>query len=93
MMNKYRKKPIIIKAVRYDGSHKMACDLMHKFPKIISQEICRAGEVHPTGKIIIKTLEGDMKASLGDWIIQGVKDELYPCKPDIFEMTYDPVEP
>ncbi len=40
---------------------------------------------------IIKTLEGDMTAEVGDWIITGVKGERYPCKPDIFEMTYDAV--
>jgi len=40
----------------------------------------------------IETLEGTMKASPGDWIITGVNGENYPCKPDIFEKTYDPVE-
>lgn len=40
----------------------------------------------------IETLEGTMRASPGDWIIRGVKDELYPCKPDVFEATYEPVE-
>jgi hypothetical protein len=40
--------------------------------------------------IVIKTLEGDMKADIGDWIIRGVKGEHYPCKPDIFEATYEP---
>lgn len=42
------------------------------------------------GGIDIKTLEGTMHASPGDWIIRGVKGELYPCKPDIFEATYEP---
>lgn len=40
---------------------------------------------------VIITLEGPHRASMGDWIIKGVKGELYPCKPDIFEMTYEPV--
>ena len=40
----------------------------------------------------IETLEGVMKANKGDWIIKGVKGELYPCKPDVFEMTYEKVE-
>lgn len=44
-----------------------------------------------TGELIIRTLEGDMRASYGDWIIRGVKGEFYPCKPDIFEATYEPV--
>ena len=43
-------------------------------------------------EMIIKTLEGDMKASRGDWIITGVNGEKYPCKPDIFEKTYEEVE-
>lgn len=41
---------------------------------------------------VIHTLEGDMKADIGDYIITGVKGEQYPCKPDIFEQTYEPVE-
>ena len=40
--------------------------------------------------VVIKTLEGDMKAEAGDWIITGVQGEQYPCKPDIFEQTYEP---
>ena len=43
-------------------------------------------------EVEIKTLEGVMRADPGDWIITGVKGERYPCKPDIFEATYDPVE-
>ncbi len=43
-------------------------------------------------RLTISTLEGNMIAEPGDWIITGVKGEQYPCKPDIFEMTYDPVE-
>lgn len=50
-------------------------------------------EAYKTSKeLIIKTLEGDMKASIGDWIITGVDGEQYPCKPDIFKKTYEPVE-
>jgi hypothetical protein len=42
-------------------------------------------------EMVIETLEGSMKASVGDWIITGVKGEQYPCKPDIFEVTYEEV--
>ena len=50
-------------------------------------------EAYQTDKeMIIHTLEGDHKANIGDWIIRGVKGELYPCKPDIFEQTYEEVE-
>lgn len=42
--------------------------------------------------VVIETLEGTMRADPGDWIITGVKGEVYPCKPDIFEATYEPVD-
>ena len=45
-----------------------------------------------TGELVIRTLEGDMRATHGDWIIKGVSNEMYPCKPDIFEMTYESAE-
>jgi hypothetical protein len=45
-----------------------------------------------TGALMIRTLEGDMRADYEDWIIRGVKGEFYPCKPDIFEATYEPAE-
>jgi hypothetical protein len=45
-----------------------------------------------TGELVIRTLEGDMRAAYGDWIIRGVQGEFYPCKPDIFAATYDAVE-
>lgn len=47
--------------------------------------------VSQTVALIIPTLEGEMRADLGDWIICGVKGEFYPCKPDIFDATYEPV--
>lgn len=46
---------------------------------------------NPYGKITIETLEGDMTASINDWIIKGIKGEFYPCKPDIFEATYEAI--
>jgi hypothetical protein len=45
------------------------------------------------GLMVIRTLEGDMKVSLGDWVIRGVQGEFYPCKPDIFAATYELVQP
>lgn len=51
-------------------------------------------EAYQTDKeVLIQTLEGTMKASVGDWIITGIKGEQYPCKPDVFERTYQPVPP
>ena len=81
-MNKveqYQKKPVVIEAIQWTGDNFVAIDefitISHStFPK--------------DGKIIIPTLEGDMIASIDDWIIKGVNGEFYPCKPNIFEKTY-----
>ena len=78
---KYRKKPVVIDAV------KLGVDNIN-----VVCEFCSPGRAEPNGLgIIIKTLEGDMQAAWGDFIIRGVKGEFYPCKPDIFEVTYEPV--
>ena len=83
---KFRKKPVVIEAVKWtnrdDDSLKnilaMGCE----------PEFAADG----TPDLIILTIEGRMRANAGDWIIKGIKGEFYPCKPDIFEATYDPVE-
>ena len=84
---KYRKKPVTIEAFIWTGGPDQTED-----PDWIVEAI-RKGivQVHRDG-LYIKTLEGIMKANIGDYIIQGVKGEIYPCKPDIFEMTYESVE-
>lgn len=84
-MPKFRKKPVVIEAVQWDGSQEaieLLAELTHN-PGFA----CAAQEA-----IIIPTLEGKMRADKGDWIIKGVKGELYPCKPDIFASTYEPAE-
>lgn len=82
---KFRKKPVVIDAVQVTND---TFDAPHPNPEYI------AGLVYdPLNRcVFIKTLEGTMCASLGDWIITGVKGEHYPCKPDIFEATYEPAE-
>jgi hypothetical protein len=86
-MAQYRKRPVVIKAVQYDGNFRcldiFAINEVSHF--IVSKD--------SDGKQCIKipTLEGEMIASVGDYIIRGVKGEYYPCKPDIFEMTYESV--
>ena len=82
-MAKYRKKPVVIEAVQFDGSNK--AELL---------EWMKAGNawVEDGAALVIVTLEGDMTAQPGDWIIKGVRGEFYPCKPDIFAATYDLVE-
>jgi hypothetical protein len=82
-MPKFRKKPVVIEAIRFDGFSKDGWDAVEAFV---------GGDAESrNGKLVIATLEGAMTASQGDWIIKGVKGE-YPCKPDIFEATYEPVE-
>lgn len=83
-MAKYQKKPVIIEAVQWTGDN---TDEMYDFV---------AGgndfSFSRDGNFSIKTLEGVMTASKGDFIIRGVHGEYYPCKPDIFEETYEKVE-
>lgn len=78
-MNKYIKKPIEIEAIKWNGQN---------FGEIAV--FCKDILLADTNKdeLLIKTLEGNMIASLGDYIIKGVNGEFYPCKPDIFEKTY-----
>ena len=80
---KFRKKPVVIEAVQFTGRNYR--EIM-RFCAIARDPV----DTYPN--LIIPTLEGDMLASVGDWIIQGVSGEFYPCKPDIFAKTYDPVE-
>lgn len=77
---KYRKKPVVIEAWQFDTER------FAEMPLWVSV-YWFAGEC-----LHIPTLEGVMRANEGDWIIRGVKGELYPCKPDIFAATYEPVE-
>lgn len=84
---KYRKKPVVIEAIQFiDGP-----DSIHKIDEFMG----KINDLDFTGgkiKIAIETLEGVITASLGDYIIKGVNGEFYPCKPDIFEKTYEKVE-
>ena len=88
-MPKFRKKPVVIEATQWfpgvevEGVEMVPCNLPphdHEYP-------CATG-AHPK----VRTLEGDMYVSPGDWIITGVRGEKYPCKPDIFDATYEPAD-
>ncbi|WP_028559029.1 hypothetical protein [Paenibacillus pinihumi] len=84
-MGKYRKRPAVIEAFRWTGGPDQTED-----PDWIKRQI-KAGFVSFSGgNMFIKTLEGTMQASPGDYIIRGVQGEVHPCKPDIFEATYKP---
>lgn len=80
-MKKYRKKPVIIEAVQFTGNN---VDEILEFAKDSFNN-------PSTSEIVIPTLEGNMIASIGDYIIKGVNGEFYPCKPDIFDKTYEEV--
>lgn len=93
-MVKYKKKPVIIEAFQYDGDlkgkngyyvPKWAVDAVENgimyFDSLTPNE--------PPCELFIKTLEGTYHTSIGDYVIQGVNGEIYPCKPDIFKKTYD----
>lgn len=88
-MPKFRKKPVVIEAVQLTRkyfSNALNFIPINKIGKYNSGEF-----VEDYCYIEFGTLEGKMTASEGDWIIKGVKGEYYPCKPDIFEATYEPV--
>lgn len=88
-MPKFRKKPVVIEACQLpqDDDAQLAY-----FIKWAVEQRMTGYSKHPEGGILIDTLEGTMRANPGDWIIKGVKGEFYPCKPDIFEETYEAVE-
>jgi len=124
-MKLYRKKPVTIEAVQWDGTAEgatpiidwvLACGNTARYvdhPATLHSSLCRCDgrawvpalnlrgparpceETEPTGgrpaTLDIDTLEGTMSANAGDWIIRGVQGEQYPCKPDIFDATYEPV--
>jgi hypothetical protein len=88
-MAKFRKKPVVIEAVQYlDKPAGMGFFELRQFvgsaliPYMLDS----------TGALGIETLEGVMRVSVGDWVIKGVNGEFYPCKPDIFDKTYEQVD-
>lgn len=80
----FRKKPVEIQAMRWDGDLATARALADWGVPLATTTSTR-------GELYIETLEGQMRAERDDWIIRGVKGEFYPCKPDIFDATYEPV--
>ena len=85
-MAQYRKKPVVVDAFLFTGGPDQEED------PIWLVEALKEGKVKVTATgIVIQTLEGVMSARLGDYVIRGVQGEIYPCKPDIFEATYEAV--
>lgn len=77
----YRKKPVVINAVRWTG------DNIDEVRALVGDNVVIE---NLDGSLTIPTLEGDMLARIGDWVIRGVQGEIYPCKHDIFVETYEP---
>ena len=98
-MTKYRKKPIVIEAFKYDGDMKDSTGKVYVPDWAIKALEDDEGRLmyqsidgRPPCELFAMTLEGDMLVNVGDYVIKGIKGELYPCKPDIFEATYEKVE-
>jgi hypothetical protein len=87
-MAQYRKKPVVIEAVQYDGNFR--CLDIFSINEVSHFIVSKDSNNKQCLKI--PTLEGEMTASIGDYIIKGINGEFYPCKPDIFEATYEQVE-
>lgn len=86
-MAKFRNKPVVVEAVRWTGQRQD-----YEFDYVHFENSSVKGMLTVDGCFVIDALEGKMVAHPGDWIIKGVKDEYYPCRPDIFEQTYEAVE-
>ena len=98
MIKRFRKKPVEIEAIQWTGDNlKEVITFTGKHPKrnkwFTTFEEYELHVKEDRQQFKIFTLEGVMTASVGDWIIRGVQGEHYPCKPDIFEQTYEPVDP
>jgi hypothetical protein len=91
-MSKFRKKPVVIEAVLCSDAIRLAESDWLELPKWLRSAYEKGGVLFTEGGIYLPTLEGSMLAQTTDWIICGVKGEVYPCKPDIFEATYEPFE-
>ena len=89
---KYRKKPVVIEALQWDGSMEGMERIRNHWPEILTAELRSNPDNRTVSWWSTGTLEGRHVVSVGDFIIKGIKGEFYPCKPDIFELTYEVAE-
>ncbi len=95
---KYRKKPVVIKAVEWTGNNKRDMFNFLTNNEMVNEYMTadyptfRIDHIKVHGGLVIKTLEGEHLASIGDYIIKGVQGEFYPCKPNIFKQTYEVIK-
>ena len=85
-MMRAMKKPIEVQVIQFDGWNWREC-----YQFMSNEPLMFTCDVRKEEYIMIKTLEGNMRCDIGDYIIKGVKGEFYPCKPDIFKDTYDAI--
>jgi hypothetical protein len=83
----FRKRPVVIEAMQWQGTEASQRAIVNWSGGIVS------GWFDSTYYLVIRSLEGEMRADVGDWIIRGVQGEFHPCKPDIFAATYEAVQP
>jgi hypothetical protein len=90
---KFRKKPVVIEAVEFDGTPESRQRVLEWSGLATPNASTIYWHSYPdgNGEIVIRTLEGDLVAKPGDFIIRGIQGEVYPCKPDIFAATYEKV--
>jgi hypothetical protein len=79
----YRKKPVVIEAIQFTGANTV------EIAGLLGWDYSGGSEY--SDSVVIETLEGDMTANVGDWVIRGVAGEGYPCKDDVFRLTYERV--
>jgi len=89
---KFRKKPVVIEAIQWTGDNlREVIDFTGQHPSALKWTWAEYEDMVKERGLKIFTLEGPLMSTVGDWIIKGVKGEFYPCKPDIFEATYEPI--
>jgi len=82
----YRKRAVTIEAIQFTG------DNLEEITEMLGPDLADQQVTQQINRLVIRTLEGDMKANVGDWIIRGVADEAYPCRNDVFLRTYEPAD-
>lgn len=93
---KARKKPVVVEAIQWTGALDSFSELVH-FANVTkyrqsTNDPQMIFESDRYGYLYVQTLEGEMRISIGDYVIKGVNGEFYPCKPDIFEKTYEVID-
>ena len=91
MIKQYRKKPVVVRAWEFDGTTDSLPQMNHTAHRLRYRGYDRVNDQHFPPTVVVRTLEGDMTAQVGDYIIEGVDGELYPIKADIFAKTYEQV--